>query len=223
MMPASTSQPADMDTLDFQDYTSAFTIDNLDLFESYEFNFDVSELEVPELDFGSFSAVFPESVTNQKTYSEAPQYFQWGFNESIGCMPYSPRSCEIANLDPSNVQSHLPSYKPDVNLDGTLFPLAQQPQDFHTTNKKKESASKKWDSSMIVFSANPSVQPVQRKRKAFDSSRKKEVALNRAIGACILCKLKKSSVSFAILPKSENADNKVQFWYSWQELHQKSR
>jgi hypothetical protein len=63
------------------------------------------------------------------------------------------------------------------------------------TDDSKELRKRKWDDSILVFGAKPETKVVQRKRKAFSSSRKKEVARNRLIGACIQCKLRRGPVS----------------------------
>ena len=51
-----------------------------------------------------------------------------------------------------------------------------------------------------VFAANPNIEVTPRKRKAFSTSRKAEVALTRGIGACVQCKKRKGTVSFHIPP-----------------------
>lgn len=53
----------------------------------------------------------------------------------------------------------------------------------------------RWDDSLIVFPANKDVSIGQRRRRAFAPSRRREVALNRLVGVCIQCKLRKGSVS----------------------------
>jgi hypothetical protein len=57
------------------------------------------------------------------------------------------------------------------------------------------SLKRKIEESMIVFAANADVKVSPKKRKAFSKIRKQEVAMNRLIGACIQCRLRKGRVS----------------------------
>jgi hypothetical protein len=52
-----------------------------------------------------------------------------------------------------------------------------------------------WDESIIIFSSKPGEKAVSRRRKQYAPSRRKEVAINRLVGACIQCKIRKGSVS----------------------------
>jgi hypothetical protein len=62
-------------------------------------------------------------------------------------------------------------------------------------SEKPKAKKSKWDQSIIVFPANANSKKTPRQRKNFAKARRKEVALTRRVGACIQCKLKKSSVS----------------------------
>jgi hypothetical protein len=61
--------------------------------------------------------------------------------------------------------------------------------------EKPKAKKLKWDQSIIVFPAKADSKKTPRQRKNFAKARRKEVALTRRVGACIQCKLKKSSVS----------------------------
>jgi hypothetical protein len=54
--------------------------------------------------------------------------------------------------------------------------------------------SKEWEILANVFPAKPDVKVHQQRRNRYTRSRRKEVAKNRAVGACIHCKLRKGSV-----------------------------
>jgi hypothetical protein len=54
---------------------------------------------------------------------------------------------------------------------------------------------RKWQKHVVIFSTDQNKNVVPRRRKAFAPTRKKEVALNRLIGACVRCKLRKAAVS----------------------------
>jgi hypothetical protein len=77
------------------------------------------------------------------------------------------------------------------NADITNKTLQPQMQD---QDDKDESQKRKWRDSIVVFPANPDVNPVQKRRRAFDPARREEVALNRMIGACTQCKMRKGRV-----------------------------
>lgn len=70
-----------------------------------------------------------------------------------------------------------------------------------SNDKEEEPASSKqgtyglpWRDSIVIFSSKPGVQTPTKSRKRFESRRKKEVALNRLVGACVQCKLRKEPV-----------------------------
>jgi hypothetical protein len=54
---------------------------------------------------------------------------------------------------------------------------------------------RKWDQSIVVFSASNPEKIIQKKRKAYTPSRRMEVALNRMVGACLQCRIRKGPVS----------------------------
>ncbi|KAH8646019.1 hypothetical protein BGZ60DRAFT_554837 [Tricladium varicosporioides] len=55
-----------------------------------------------------------------------------------------------------------------------------------------------WRDSMIVFSSATGKKAKQRKRKRFSPSRKEQVTLQRKIGSCIQCKLRKASCNLGM-------------------------
>jgi hypothetical protein len=54
---------------------------------------------------------------------------------------------------------------------------------------------RKLEQSIIVFSASNPEKVLQKKRKAYAPSRRMEVALNRLVGACLQCRIRKGPVS----------------------------
>lgn len=58
---------------------------------------------------------------------------------------------------------------------------------------------RKWDDSMIVFPVAPNEEMDVRTRKTYSPVRRKQVALNRLLGACIQCRVRKGSVSIILL------------------------
>ena len=59
-----------------------------------------------------------------------------------------------------------------------------------------------WLDSMVVFSTNQDMKVVEKKRKSFSPLRRKEVAMNRHLGVCLQCRIRKEGVSNAIIPAS---------------------
>jgi hypothetical protein len=55
---------------------------------------------------------------------------------------------------------------------------------------------RKWDEAMTVFPASPNEEMIVRTRKTYSPVRRKQVALNRLLGACIQCRVLKGSVSY---------------------------
>jgi hypothetical protein len=66
----------------------------------------------------------------------------------------------------------------------------------HNRSKAK---NLKWNDSIVIFPANADSKKTPRQRRSFGSTRRKEVALTRRVGACVQCKLKKASVSPRLL------------------------
>jgi len=78
---------------------------------------------------------------------------------------------------------------------------AQPDHDERSTNFGSGSSSSKrmWENSVIVFDSHPDRKIVSKKRKVFDSARRKEVAMNRAVGACVQCKIRRGSVRHLVI------------------------
>jgi hypothetical protein len=95
-------------------------------------------------------------------------------------------------LLPRSGDTHPPAehHTSDPNTNTTNYPSPSSPHHEETLSLKR-----KIEESMIVFAANPNVKVSPKKRKAFSKIRKQEVAMNRLVGACIQCKVRKGSVS----------------------------
>jgi hypothetical protein len=57
------------------------------------------------------------------------------------------------------------------------------------------STKRKLEESIVVFPVDPSAKVAPKRRKGFSSSRKAEVALNRLVGSCVQCRIRKGPVS----------------------------
>ncbi|KAF8849451.1 hypothetical protein BDZ45DRAFT_680506 [Acephala macrosclerotiorum] len=75
-----------------------------------------------------------------------------------------------------------------------LYPSMYFEDEEHHCKPKK----RKWEESVIIFSSEPNGTTQLRKRNAFDDARRREVALNRRVGACVQCKLRRARCNFGI-------------------------
>jgi hypothetical protein len=80
----------------------------------------------------------------------------------------------------------------------------QSPREDEERNNISLSMKRKIEDSIIVFSANSDAKIIPKRRKTFSKPRKREVAMNRLIGACIQCKLRKGPVSCTYTDKHLN-------------------
>ncbi|KAK0104871.1 hypothetical protein ONS95_005137 [Cadophora gregata] len=78
--------------------------------------------------------------------------------------------------------------------------ISRQSPEAPDSDKRSSSAGlkRKIDQSVTVFSSTSSKEVTPRKRKTFSASRKKEVALNRKVGVCIQCKIRKNRCTFGL-------------------------
>jgi hypothetical protein len=81
-------------------------------------------------------------------------------------------------------------------------PVEDKPEDSPRCHSEDElednlsiSLKRKIEDAIIIFSANADTMVVPKRRKAYSKSRKREVARNRMVGACIPCKVRKGPVS----------------------------
>jgi hypothetical protein len=94
----------------------------------------------------------------------------------------------------SDVQLIGETTRPNVPLhDGSECSTIRQ-TDKYSDKGTIISCSKEWEILVNVFPAKPEVKVHQQRRNRYTQSRRKEVAKNRAVGACIHCKLRKGSV-----------------------------
>jgi hypothetical protein len=80
----------------------------------------------------------------------------------------------------------------------------QSSQEDQERDNTSLSMKRKIEDSIIVFSANSDAKIIPKRRKTFSKSRKREVAMNRLIGACVQCKLRKGPVSCTYSDKCLN-------------------
>lgn len=124
----------------------------------------------------------------------------WDLTNSASIPPQDPEPCTgYSNvLDTVN---DLPNFNPPAPVAGRIYegsiPSGEPPHPDTEHNREPASNKRKWEDSVVIFSAKPGYDEVkERRRKLFETARRKEVALSRLIGACIQCKLRKGSVSY---------------------------
>jgi hypothetical protein len=123
------------------------------------------------------------------------------------------------NLNPTTIAQpvHLDSSDPSSDSDPVIFtpepsvdfpatskvdstlPSDRQEACCLTNHQLEQAKKRKWKESVLVFPSDPGVKISTRKRSAFDDNRRKEIAMNRRVGACIQCKLRRGPVSFSRL------------------------
>lgn len=184
---------------DFQDYCSSFTDDVLDLFPDSDFNFETSELGLPDFDFGDLSASSLRHATDFAFESRPLDEFQLDFDSFSATLNHNDLGDQNISL-PVARQIYPPYHAPTYISNSAKRSLAEGLTVEDTKQEDPVTKRGKWDDAVIVFSADLTTRVAQRRRRPFNPSRKREVALNRVIGACILCKLKKGSVSCTIHP-----------------------
>lgn len=164
------------------EYSILFSDDELNLFgeHSFEFNFsDLSTGTCVALDLpGAYSSESGPSydVEHRATLDTA--------STAKSLESFSDDDCVV--LSP-----FLMSNSTTTSSDTTAVSACDSKNHVHAT---AESKKRKWESSVVVFSTNPDTKVKCRRRREFDEARRKEIALNRVIGACIQCKLRKGSV-----------------------------
>jgi hypothetical protein len=174
---------------DFRDYSAFFPDENCDLFGDSQLKFDLCHIPFPEIEIDNVFS-FPGSVWDASTQDA-------GFKDS---WPRDPGLTTPQPLSPTGPEAlvHTQNSFTSGGVQSTQ-PLPAVPDDLDISdlNEAARSATRStppWKDSLIVFSARSGVNVSQKQRKTFTPKRRKEVAMNRKIGACVQCKLKKAPV-----------------------------
>jgi hypothetical protein len=184
-----------MDTfgqLDSTDGCSTFFPDEMfDLFGDSDWALDAQlpELSFPELEFAGLSDHFEDTPWDLLESSDSNGIPPW----HLGLLSTgAPLEAENSTSTSSQTSSKtVVEENSDCDNADITKPLQPQMQD---QDDKDESQKRKWRDSIVVFPANPDVNLVQKRRRAFGPARREEVALNRMIGACTQCKTRKGRV-----------------------------
>lgn len=211
--------------VDFQEYCSSFTDDALNLLADSDFNFDASKLGLPEFNFGALSASSLGHVVDFELESRHLDEFQLDSNFVSATLNHNDLGKQNILL-PVAGQIHPPYHAPTDISNSAKRSLTEGLTVEDTEQEDPVTTRRKRDDAVIVFSADPTARVAQKQRRPFNPSRKREVALNRVTGACILCKLRKDLwvvPSIHLDPKGKGlSDFLVQLRYTLRHLHQKN-
>jgi hypothetical protein len=184
--------------------TSFHSEDSFDLLGDYNLDFDFADLFFPELDlhFDSLQPPFPErhATPFQACFSDheangPPSIQEWSVPASN--TPTEPGDQLLSQYDDDDGRN---LFETDGYPPICLSEESIQAQDSLENNESRSDLKRKWQDSVIVFSSKDDKKIAQKRRRAYSPSRRRTVALNRIIGACTQCKLRKGPVSLFILP-----------------------
>ena len=186
-----------MDNSDFWNNPNGCSLagpgDGFDLFGDPAFGLDWSLFGDADMDFALNDAPLP--VLDYCSTSQ--EHRSSSVSSSMAAMLETTTLHVLASPPSSNDRhgSLLGQTCDDDSLSVTFVPKIPNHESSSSANAEKESTKRKIADSVFVFSLASNNEVKSRKRRAFSSSRKGEVALNRLIGACIQCKIKKNAVS----------------------------
>jgi hypothetical protein len=191
-------------------YSASFhTDDSFDLLGDFNFDLDFTDFHFPELelDFDSLQPLHSQLE---------PTLFHTSFTDSNADATSRVQDWSIHSSSEPEDPLLVSSDENESSLLGTGGSPStyQSNEKAHSENSLEQSddnfkAKRKWEDSVTVFSSNDNWKVVQKRRKAYSPTRRKAVALNRLIGVCIQCKLRKGSVSLALVHPVTPADPKV--------------
>ncbi|KAH6678188.1 hypothetical protein B0J14DRAFT_316756 [Halenospora varia] len=168
------------------------------VFEELNFDLDFSSSDpmplLPALPPSEYVFVSQDGLLQSNSGSDASNTTLF-----YDCMDYQDGQVNGENFEMACVQYTKPILV-EANHEMSHSPPNQPEREAFNcrASSSKENKRRNWESSIILFSANPGSKVKPKKRKRFSEARKYEVALNRKIGACLHCKLKRLSCNFGI-------------------------
>jgi len=166
-------------------------IDDYDLFGDYAFNLDVVDFQLPDDNskIDAFNFLFEDPGATPRDVSSP----MCNSNELPNIPPVdSVPPCLMTGAANEYLQTKHSSTATQIppKLHKSLqIPLSD------SIHRPTSHSKHKWQDNVTVFSARGKRIATQRRRRPYSPSRKEIVALNRLIGACVQCKLRKGPVS----------------------------
>ncbi|KAH6718828.1 hypothetical protein BKA61DRAFT_262953 [Leptodontidium sp. MPI-SDFR-AT-0119] len=166
---------------------------DLDLFGDASLDLALDDISLPVLDYSSTiqnGALMPSPALDLPSGSDISDPVVSAHRDNVFQIPRS-----------SDVQPQSSLWTQDTPKDSipqSTISITDRDESPSSTTSDRESLKRRIAESVVVFSATSDLEIKPRKRKAFSKSRKEEVALNRLIGACIQCKIKKNACTFGL-------------------------
>lgn len=168
--------------------------DDYDLFGDYAFDLDVVDFQLPNDNFeiDAFNFLFEDPGALSRDASDPLE----NSHELLNTLP-------VDSISPSIPRHAANEYSQTGRASQNNPPFLAGSREIPSspvsivTDRTIKSAKHKWQDNVTVFSAKGKRTVAQRRRRPYSPSRKEMVALNRLIGACIQCKLRKGPVSNA--------------------------
>jgi hypothetical protein len=181
-------------THDLQDYPTFFPEATYDLFGEYG-----DFLDYPIFGFGPGDAPGLPAETRGPIYHQSLSVDQspWGSglppeNGSGSAAPSAQEN--VVPIPQTSNTSDSASLESSATLPFAKRYIKSKPEVLDEDDESPAIKRRKWQNHVVIFSTDQNKNVVPRQRKAFAPTRKKEVALNRLIGACVRCKLRKAAV-----------------------------
>jgi hypothetical protein len=175
---------------------ATFLPDNGDynLFGDYAFDLDLVDFQLPDDNFEIDAFNFPfqgPGTVSPDTSDPLENSYELLNTRSVDTTSPS----ILRHVASMYSQTGRPSQSSLLSLAGRLE-LPSNPVSV-VADRTIKSSKHKWQDNVTVFSAKGKQAVTRRRRRSYSPSRKEMVALNRLIGACIQCKLRKGPVSNA--------------------------
>ncbi|PVH78343.1 hypothetical protein DL98DRAFT_656220 [Cadophora sp. DSE1049] len=176
------------------DFPLFFPDEGFNLFGDPSFDFDFSASPFLDFDYSSTNQHDVASNDRLETLSNTHSGITTPMTSHDNLEVSPVLTCEHA---PASKSGHSKSHATPQGI-GTRSSDQSSKAPNSAKMSSSETLKRKIDQSVIVFSSTSNKEVTPRKRKTFSASRRKEVALNRMVGVCIQCKLRKSRCNFGL-------------------------
>jgi hypothetical protein len=136
------------------------------------------------------SAISPIAQNDEMVSAEGPHGLEGSDGSDSDIVVLTPMSSSEPVEELGKVASSMSA--------STMEDLLCTPDQSEGEKHPLHTSKRKWEESLIIFSSDPNGATKVRKRNAFNDARRREVALNRRVGACVQCKLRRGCVSYSL-------------------------